>query len=103
MIHATIETFEEEVIKQKGLVLVDFWAQWCGPCQMIAPILEEIDEECPDVKVCKVDVDANMGLAHRIKLSQPVFDLFRDGEVQEKLTGLQSKKDLMDMIKKYKA
>ena len=80
MIHATIDTFEEEVIKQKGLVLVDFWAQWCGPCQMIAPILAEIDEECPDVKVCK-----------------------GDGEVQEKLTGLQSKKDLMDMIKKYKA
>ena len=67
MIHATIDTFEEEVIKQKGLVLVDFWAQWCGPCQMIAPILAEIDEECPDVKVCKVDVDANMGLAQSYK------------------------------------
>lgn len=75
MIHATIDTFEEEVIKQKGLVLVDFWAQWCGPCQMIAPILAEIDEECPDVKVCKVDVDANMGLAQSYKVvAIPVFD-----------------------------
>ena len=104
MIHATIDTFEEEVIKQKGLVLVDFWAQWCGPCQMIAPILAEIDEECPDDKVCKVDVDANMGLAQSYKVvAIPFLILFRDGEVQEKLTGLQSKKDLMDMIKKYKA
>ena len=104
MIHATIDTFEEEVIKQKGLVLVDFWAQWCGPCQMIAPILAEIDEECPDVKVCKVDVDENMGLAQSYKVvAIPFLILFRDGEVQEKLTGLQSKKDLMDMIKKYKA
>lgn len=104
MIHATIDTFEEEVIKQKGLVLVDFWAQWCGPCQMIAPILAEIDEECPDAKVCKVDVDANMGLAQSYKVvAIPFLILFRDGEVQEKLTGLQSKKDLMDMIKKYKA
>ena len=104
MIHATIDTFEEEVIKQKGLVLVDFWAQWCGPCQMIAPILAEIDEEGPDVKVCKVDVDANMGLAQSYKVvAIPFLILFRDGEVQEKLTGLQSKKDLMDMIKKYKA
>lgn len=101
MIHATIETFEEEVIKQKGLVLVDFWAQWCGPCQMIAPILEEIDEECPDVKVCKVESMRIWDLRNRIKLSQSRFlILFRDGEVQEKLTGLQSKKDLMDMIKK---
>ena len=98
MIHATIDTFEEEVIKQKGLVLVDFWAQWCGPCQMIAPILAEIEEECPDVKVC------NMGLAQSYKVvAIPFLILFRDGEVQEKLTGLQSKKDLMDMIKKYKA
>ena len=104
MIHATIDTFEEEVIKQKGLVLVDFWAQWCGPCQMIAPILAEIDEECPAVKVCKVDVDANMGLAQSYKVvAIPFLILFRDGEVQEKLTGLQSKKELMDMIKKYKA
>ena len=104
MIHATIDTFEEEVIKQKGLVLVDFWAQWCRPCQMIAPILAEIDEECPDVKVCKVDVDANMGLAQSYKVvAIPFLILFRDGEVQEKLTGLQSKKELMDMIKKYKA
>ena len=104
MIHATIDTFEEEVIKQKGLVLVDFWAQWCGPCQMIAPILAEIDEEWPDVKVGKVDVDANMGLAQSYKVvAIPFLILFRDGEVQEKLTGLQSKKELMDMIKKYKA
>ena len=99
MIHATIDTFEEEVIKQKGLVLVDFWAQWCGPCQMIAPILAEIDEECPDVKVCKVDVDAK---SYKV-VAIPFLILFRDGEVQEKLTGLQSKKELMDMIKKYKA
>lgn len=104
MIHATIDTFEQEVIKQKGLVLVDFWAQWCGPCQMIAPILEEIDAECPSVKVCKVDVDANMALAQSYKVvAIPFLILFQDGEIKEKLTGLQSKEDLLDVIKKYDA
>lgn len=104
MVHATIDTFEEEVIKHKGLVLVDFWAQWCGPCQMIAPILEEIDAECPGVKVCKVDVDANMGLAQSYKVvAIPFLILFQDGEIKEKLTGLQSKEDLLDVIKKYEA
>lgn len=102
MIHGTSDNFEKEVLQDGGLVLVDFWAQWCGPCQMLAPVLEEIEKECSSVKICKVDVDENMELAQSYKVSAiPLLVLFKQGEVQEKLVGLQSKDDLLEVIKKY--
>ena len=57
VLHLTKENFESEVLKSDKKVLVDFWATWCGPCQMVSPIIEELGEELTDVKVCKVDVD----------------------------------------------
>lgn len=102
MIHGTSDNFGQEVLQDDGLVLVDFWAQWCGPCQMLAPVLEEIEKECPSVKICKVDVDENTELAQSYKVSAiPLLVLFKQGEIQEKMTGLQSKEDILEVIKQY--
>ena len=99
MIHATIDTFEEEVIKQKGLVLVDFWAQWCGPCQMVGPIIEEIAEERTDIKVCKIDVDENPEIARQYKVfSIPMLFVFKNGEVAARTVGAQSKEAILEML-----
>ena len=62
-IHVTKETFKQEVLESDVPVLVDFWAEWCGPCQMVLPIVEKLGEELTDVKICKVNVDEQMDLA----------------------------------------
>ncbi len=104
MIHGTIDNFDEQVLQAKGLVLVDFWAEWCGPCQMIAPILEELEQSVDGLTVCKVNVDENMELAQKYKVvAIPFLLLFQDGELKEKTAGLQSKEDLQQMVEKYLA
>lgn len=73
--------FQEEVLNKKGLVLVDFWASWCGPCKMLAPIIAEIAEENDDITVGKVNVDEAMLLAQKYRIASiPTVMLFRDGE-----------------------
>lgn len=104
MIHGTIDNFDEQVLQAKGFVLVDFWAEWCGPCQMIAPILEELEQSVDGLTVCKVNVDENMELAQKYKVvAIPFLLLFQDGELKEKTAGLQSKEDLQQMVEKYRA
>ncbi len=85
----TVENFEEEVLKSDKTVLVDFWATWCGPCRMIAPIVSELAEEKADVlKVGKVDVDAETELAIRYNVqSIPTILIFKDGAVVNKQIG----------------
>ena len=87
IIHLTEETFEETIAE--GTVLVDFWATWCGPCKMLAPTIEKLAEEFPDVKVCKVDVDENQGLAMNFRImSIPTVMIFKDGEEVETFIGV---------------
>lgn len=101
----TQENFEAEVEKQKGIVLVDFWASWCGPCKMIAPIIEEIAEgKDLDIKVAKVDVDEEADLAERFHvMSIPTLILFQDGKAEVTSVGVKSKKAILEMIEGLKA
>ena len=76
----TKENFEQEVLKSDKTVLVDFWADWCGPCKMMAPVLKEYADEHPEIKVCKCNVDEQMDLAAQFNvMSIPFFGLFKNG------------------------
>lgn len=96
----TQDNFEEEVVKSNGIVLVDFWATWCGPCKMFAPIIEEIaGEDHTDVKVGKVDVDQQPDLAGQFKvMSIPTLVIFKDGKAAVTSIGAKSKKDVLEMV-----
>ncbi len=92
--------FENEVIKSDQPVLVDFWAEWCGPCKMIAPILDEIaKEKAGAVKVAKVNVDDNQSLSMRYNIRAiPTLLLFKNGQVRDQVTGMTSKKSISDKL-----
>jgi len=92
--------FDNEVTKSAQPVLVDFWAEWCGPCKMIAPILEEIArEKAGAVKVAKVNVDHNQSLSARYNIRAiPTLLFFKNGQLRDQITGMTSKKDLLNRI-----
>ena len=94
--NVTDENFETEVLKADRPTLVDFWAEWCGPCKMIAPILEEIAGEYSEKpKVCKIDIDSNEGNPPKYGISGiPTLMLFRDGQVEATKVGALSKSQL---------
>lgn len=99
----TKENFDEIVLNNKGLVLIDFWATWCGPCMMQAPIIEELAEELDDVTVGKIDVDADGELAVKYGVSSiPTLMLFKDGECVSTNVGYHTKNQLLDIIEKYR-
>ena len=95
----TKENFDKEVMNVEGTVLVDFWAAWCGPCRMIAPAVEKIAEERPDVKVCKVNIDDEQELAikHGI-MSIPTLMVVKNGEITEKAVGLRPKEEIEALL-----
>lgn len=101
--HLTGTTFDEIISTSDKPVLVDFWAEWCGPCKAIDPILREIaDEHADRLAVAKVDVDANQTLAlnHQV-MSIPTLIIFKDGEAQKRLVGAKSKRDLLADLNDY--
>ena len=94
------ENFEDEVLKSEMPVLLDFWAPWCGPCQMLGPIVEAIADENPDIKVCKINIDENPDLASQFKImSIPTLVAMKNGEVYKKSVGVQSKSEILEMVK----
>ena len=96
-------SFEKEVLNCSGVVLVDFWAEWCGPCKMQLPVLEEISSEMTDVKVCKVNVDENNELAIKFGIrSIPTMMIFKNGEKVDQLVGLKQKNELVGKLTQYK-
>ena len=101
IINITKANFEEAVLKAPEAVLLDFWASWCGPCKMIAPVLEEIAAEDESVIIGKIDVDAEMELAMRFGITSiPTLVVMKDGKAVNKAIGYRAKDSILALLGK---
>jgi len=99
LVEVTDSNFQAEVIESEVATLVDFWAPWCGPCRMVAPVLEEIAAERDDLKIAKLNVDDNQQTAARYQvISIPTMILFRNGVEEKKIIGAFPKKKLLEQL-----
>lgn len=103
MKEVNVNNFEEEVLKSEIPVLVDFWAAWCGPCKMVAPVLAEVSKDFESkVKFVKVNVDENAELASKFKiLSIPTIMVFKNGEVADDIVGFRPKNVISELLEKH--
>lgn len=96
----TKENFEKEVLKSDKPVLIDFWAEWCGPCQMLLPTIEEVSKEATGAKICKIDVDQQPELAMEFNVMNiPTLVVMKGGKVVNTSTGVKSKESILEMLK----
>ena len=99
LVHITKENYEQEVLQSKQTFLLDFYADWCGPCKMIAPILEEIAKEREDIKIGKINVDNDMQLAMDFKVTSiPLLVVMQGGKVVNQSLGAQPKAKILSLI-----
>lgn len=102
LVHLNKDNFDETISANK-VVLVDFWATWCGPCRMLAPVLDQVAAEVPDVCIAKVDVDENQELAQRFNVASiPTLVYFKNGKVVEMSQGLTGKDAIKAVLAKLK-
>lgn len=100
VIKLTKDNFDQEVMQSDKPVLIDFYADWCGPCKMMSPVVEEISDEMSDIKVCKINIDEEMDLAQRYGvMSIPTFISFSGGEIKGKQIGAVPKSALVELVK----
>jgi thioredoxin 1 len=98
----TSDNFESSVLQSDKPVLVDFWAPWCGPCKIMAPVVEELAGEMEEAVIGKVNVDENSDIAQKFNiLSIPTFIIFKGGQVVEQFSGSMSKEQLKDKVQKH--
>ena len=99
VVEITMENYETEVIQSDKPVLLDFWAAWCGPCQMLSPVVDAIGEEREDIKVGKINVDAQQELAMQFRVvSIPTLVVMKNGEESDRSVGVVSKDEILAML-----
>lgn len=100
VITITSDNFDAEVIKSEKTVLLDFWASWCGPCKMLSPVVDEIADETPDIKVGKINVDEENELAAKFDISSiPTLVVMKNGKIEASSVGVRPKSEILAMIK----
>lgn len=99
--HVSKENFQKEVLENKGVVLVNFYAEWCGPCRMTSPIIEELANEMKNIKIVKINVDEDPELASQYSIfSIPTFLIFKEGKVASQIVGAKGKEGFLEEINK---
>lgn len=99
VIEITKANFETEVMQSEQPVLLDFWASWCGPCQMLSPVVDQIGEEREDIKVGKINVDMDQELAMKFKVASiPTLVVMKDGEESERSVGVITKEEILALL-----
>ena len=99
VMHITKQNFQKEVMESEKPVLLDFWASWCGPCRMVAPVLDQIAGERPDIKVCKINVDEEQELASAFQImSIPTLMVVKGGKVVRQSAGARPKEQILAML-----
>ncbi len=100
--HINKNNFQDEVLNSKRPVLVDFFATWCGPCQMLSPVLEKISNSRAEIDIAKIDIDKSMELARKYNIEVvPTMIIFKDGKAVKQVEGFYSENEIMSLIEQY--